>query len=442
MGVYLLARSAFIGDSTVKGIELPIRPKELARRTSTTITQLLKMPVCRLSKQLFRGALNYLKDVMRDMVDTIKILIPVTDPSHFDGSRFSPITLGQLMNSPGYGKTYLNPSSGYAKMGKYMPRLTMYKRARRFGTPVYELAVEFSGPKLVFGNNFDELAEVDFESLLKALQQSLSELLGQRFFAEQLMNANVAAWHPSKNIVFLDYTSCQTILNTIGKLDVSKTYDFQKTDFRDGHVVHIHANSLDIAFYDKMADLRKACVSDKRTFEKGNLTQLNFLEGLTEYRPMEVFRYEVRLVGRASIKRAFPQLERWTLETLFRTALCQGLLTKHWERLTSSVDLLALDVKEPYELLQNYIEANENITPQTALAAVAGLLIANQTGAVGLRNTLEQRFGKQAWYRLKPLLKTPNAHRFTAFQHIDETLEKFTPVHMSDFLTNIESTVK
>lgn len=326
-------------------------------------------------------------------------------------------------------------------MGKYMPRLTMYKRVTRVGV-VYQLAAEFSAPKMLFGNNFDELEEKDFDALLTAIQATLQELLGHRFFKPQLAHADIAAWHPSKNIVFLDYTSCQTILNTIGKLDVSKTYDLQKTDFRDGHVVHIHANSLDIAFYDKMADLLKAKKSGKRAFENDSTVQLNLLEGLSEYRPMEVFRYEVRFVGRASIKRAYPDLEQWTFENLYKKRLCQNTLLKHWNKITSSVDMLALDVKEPYELLQNYLEANDDVTPQAALAAVAGLVIASQVGNVGLRNVLEARYGKQAWYRIKPLLKPPEAHRYTAFVHIDEALQRFTPTRMSNFLTNIENTGK
>jgi len=352
------------------------------------------------------------------------------------------MTLEQLVNSRGYGKTFLNPSPTYAKIGRYMPRLTMYKRVKGYGKVEFELAVEFSAPKMLFGNNFDELVESDFEPLLTALQDALQELLGRRFFKPQLAHANVSAWHPSKNIVFLDYTSCQTVLNVMGKLDVSKVYDFQKTDFRDGHVVHIHANSLDIAFYDKMADLLKAKKSSKRALEKDSSIQLNLLEGLSEYRPMDVFRYEVRFVGRASVKRAYSELEQWTFETLFKKKLCQDVLLKHWNKLTANVDMLALDVKEPYELFQNYLEANDDVTPQAALAAVAGLLITSQTGAVGLRNTLEARYGKQAWYRIKPLLKAPNAHRFTAFIHIDEALQRFAPTRMSDFLLNIENTVK
>ncbi len=326
-------------------------------------------------------------------------------------------------------------------MGKYMPRLTMYKRVTRLGI-AYQLAVEFSAPKMLFGNNFDELQESDFDALLTKLHETLQELLGGGLLKSQLAHADIATWHPSKNIVFNSYTSCQTILNTIGRLDISKIYDLQKTNFRDGHVVHIHANSLDIAFYDKLADLRKTKVSSKRAFEQDGSVQLKMLEKLNRYRPMEVFRYEVRFAGRASIKRAYPELEKWTFESMFKSKLCQSVLLKHWNRITNNVDMLALDAKEPYELLQNYIEDNQEATPQAVLAAVAGLLITSKVGVLGLRNVLEARYGKQAWYRIKPLLRLPGARRFQAFVFIDEELQQFAPASMSDYLKNIENSVK
>lgn len=350
------------------------------------------------------------------------------------------MTLEQLVNCPS-GRTWLNPSPTYAKMGTYMPRLTMHKRPTKFG-PIYQLVVEFSAPKMVYGNNFDELTEDDFELLLTELQKRLYELLKFRFLREWLAGADVGAWHPSKNVVFLDGTASQTILNTVAKLDVSRIYDWQKTNFRDGHVVHIHCNSLDIAFYDKAADLRKTRISPKRAFEKDSLIQLDLLQQLDEYKPLEVFRYEVRFVGKRRIKSAYKQLDSWTFEALFKEQLCRNVLLEHWHKLTVSVDMLGLDVKKPYELLQNYLIDNPNVTPQTAMAAVTGLLINGQQGAVGLRNLIETHYNRQAWYRLKPIIKSPKANRFMHMLHVSEALEQFTPTRMSGFLGNIENTVK
>lgn len=365
----------------------------------------------------------------------------MNDPLVLDGSRFEPTSLEQLVNSNKYGKTALNPSKTYLKIGKSMPRLTMFKRPSKLG-PVYQLAVEFSAPKLLFGNNFDELCDADFEALLSILQDRLLELTGHRFFKQQLAQADIGSWHSSKNIVFLDYTSCQTILNTIGKLDISRVYDFQRTNFRDGHVVHIHCNSLDIAFYDKLADLRKARLSDKRTVEKDNTLQLSLLKPIEETSAIEIFRYEVRLVGKRSVKHAFPHLEKLSFEDLFKAKLNKDLLIKHWQNISASVDMLSLDVKKPNELLQNYLIENPDIPPQAALAAVAGLLIIGQEGVISFRNSLEARYGKQAWYRLKPLFSMPNAHRFAHFQHIDESLKRFRPTQMSEYIKLVENNVK
>lgn len=378
---------------------------------------------------------------MSKMVDTVKLLIRIHNPLLLDGSKFAPITLEQLVNSKPGTRTYLNPSPMYKKLNKYMPRLTMYKRFSK-GEPVYHLAVEFSAPKLLFDSNFDELVEEDFEALLTVLQGKLLELVGSRFSKRQLAEADIGTWHPSKNIVFLDYTSCQTVLNTISKLDISRVYDLQKTDFRDGHVVHVHCNSLDIAFYDKLADLRQAKKSEKRAIEKDSYMQLNLLDQLEEYQPIEVFRYEVRLVGRQSVKRAYPELDKWTFETMFKKTLCKKVLLKHWQKISGSIDTLALDGHEPLQLLQNYLADNPNVTPQAALAAVAGLLIDGQEGVASLRNTIEAHFGIQAWYRIKKTLTVPNANRYQAFVRIDDALEKFEPTEMKSFIKTIENNVK
>ncbi len=55
----------------------------------------------RLNRRFTTSATSYLKKVMSVMVDTVKLLIMVQNPLIFDGSRFAPITLEQLVNSSG-----------------------------------------------------------------------------------------------------------------------------------------------------------------------------------------------------------------------------------------------------------------------------------------------------------------------------------------------------
>ena len=377
--------------------------------------------------------------MMTTMVDTVKLLLTISDPMILRRGAFSPLSVEQLANTRGVSRTYLNPSPTYAKMGKYMPRLTLYRRPNKTRGIVYQLTVEFSAPKLLFKQNFDEVTETDFEPLIAALQQCLFELTGHKFFPHQLKEADIGSWHPCKNVVFMDYTSCQTILNTIGKLDISRTYDLQRTNFRDGHVIHVHCNSLDIAFYDKMADLRRAKLSEKRAFEKDSGIQMNLLEPLREVAPIEVLRYEVRLVGKRAVERAYPDIEARTFEGLYKKRLCQGLLLEHWGKLTASVSMLSLDERRPYQLFQNYLIENPDATPQAALAATAVLLINGQEGVRNLRNLIDAAYSDTTWSRIKKLAKAPKEHRFSHFQRVAETLETFTPTKMSEYLKHIEN---
>lgn len=344
----------------------------------------------------------------------------------------------------GVVKTYLNSPKSYAKSGIYFPNLTLYRRPPKHprGNTRYQLYVEFSGPKMLFGNNFDELTEKDFETLVRVIIEKLYEMIGHMFFPDQIRNALVSAWHPSKNIVFLDYTASQTILNTLAKLDVSRVYDFQKDRYRDGTVLHIHANSIDISFYDKMADLRKAKKSERRAVEKDNQAQLEFLEPLDDFKPLEVFRYEIRLGKRDMIKRTYPDMKGWSFEEMFKQEHCQGLLQKHWHKITSSVDLLALDVDKPFELMQNYLADNPDKSLSKAMRGILGLLVINQESTTVLRNIIEAHYGKDAWYSLKKDIKSPEKYRYKAFQRIDEQLEKFTPTNVSQFKETIENTIK
>jgi hypothetical protein len=370
------------------------------------------------------------------MIDTIRLLIPIEQPQQFDGSYFTP-TIREVMNGRSYAKATLTPSKTYAKMGKYMPQLTFFKRPTNPGI-MYELAIEFSAPKMLFSNNFDELQETDLAELLKSLQAALFDLTKCHFSDEQLLNAAISKWHPSKNIIFEDYTAAQTVINVIAKLDVSRIYDRQYTTFRDGHVIHFHCNSVDIAFYDKMADLRKAQTSDKRTFARENIIQLDLLEQLTNLRPFEVVRYEVRLANRKAVRKAYPQIPNPTLQQLFKAEHCRSLLLAHWQKLSKTIDMIELDEQRPYELLQNYLAANPGTKPMTALAAVSGLLICGQVGVSGLRNVLDAQYDSSAWYRLKPIIKAPGAHRYKHFTHLEEALKSFEPVHVKDYLKPID----
>jgi len=234
------------------------------------------------------------------MIDTIVLTIPRYKYIILDHDRFSPSTKG-LLESPYYSlgsrsnfSCKQNPTKTELLKGIYKPRLTITKRIRK-GYFEIPLRIEFSIPKLMYGNNFDEIQEEDFKNVIKKLKKRLKDM-DILIRDIDLINAQVSAIHFSKNITLTDYSTCSMVINDLSKINLTKRLDLNKTSFRnEGQAIHYHCNSYEIAIYDKLKDLEQAGVSEKRSIEEDNLIQLNLFNDKPINKPFEVLRIEIRL---------------------------------------------------------------------------------------------------------------------------------------------------
>lgn len=115
------------------------------------------------------------------MIDTIVLTIPKDKYIILDHDKFSPSTRG-FFDPPYYTlgarsnfSCKQNPTKTELSKGIYKPRLTVTKRIRKgyFDIP---LKIEFSIPKLIYGNNFDEIQEEDFRNVIKKLKKKLKDM--------------------------------------------------------------------------------------------------------------------------------------------------------------------------------------------------------------------------------------------------------------------------
>ena len=317
------------------------------------------------------------------------------------------------------------PSPSELRANLYLPSITLLRRPVPFGGTSAELAVEFSAPKLLFGNNFAELSDGDFDTVVLRLEERLM-YMGVKINRADIVRAKVTGWHPSKNIVLPVAFGCQVVINALRKVDVSRYYSVQKTDFIDGEVLHFHSNSKDIAFYDKLADLRKAKISDKRAVENDNRIQTDILENADG---VSVLRFEVRLNGVRAIRRNYADApDIITFWWLFSSKRSRHLLLDHWNKMAAQLDYLSLDSMQSLDVLQNYLLQNPDTSPQRALAEVGSMLIANQSGRQVLRQTLEVAFGRHAWARHKPSMNPAPAQRHKLVIQVQAALEQFEPL--------------
>ena len=69
-----------------------------------------------------------------------------------------------------------NPTKQELEKGFYYPRMTLMQQCFSDGNFIIKLKIEFSAPKLMFKNNFDELEDKDFDNVVDTLLRKLEEM--------------------------------------------------------------------------------------------------------------------------------------------------------------------------------------------------------------------------------------------------------------------------
>lgn len=354
----------------------------------------------------------------------LKPKIPFNQPTHYGGYN-GPIT------------AHLNTSKSDKKFGKYHPSFTYHQNP--IGSPFarYVLKVQLSLPKIIFGNNFVELTDNDFDNVIIAIKQEL-ERIGVDVDLEQIKRAEAVKIDFSKNIIFDDHTSTNMVIRSIATGDISKTYTVQLTKFiNGGQAFHIHTNCEDIVIYDKMDDLKQAKISDKRAIEDDNHIQLKILDKLKNKKGLSVIRLEVRLNGkrkiRASLTEAGVEFKDLSLQTLFKTDVAQKVLLDTWNKVIATIPKVPLSDDDPLAIFEEIIK-DPTVTRQKAEAKLGAMwLLGTARDTRLVRNLYDKRFGGHTWSRLKNLRDPPSNKQLKALLYITEKLQEMEPVTLDDF---------
>lgn len=369
------------------------------------------------------------------MVDTIKLTLDKTMFYIAEKDRFQRDKLNSIR---GYFTMVQNSTKTELQQGIYKPRLTYTHRYNCSGRAEDTLSVELSLPKLLFLNNFDELQDSDFEQVTQLLQIRLREM-GVRVFTNILTDAPVSLIHYSKNNPLTDGSTPHYLISKLKEANMPLSLDVNQTDYQnDGQSYKWHANSYEIAFYDKIYDLKKAKrYGDKRTIEKGNGIQLNLFDTFEKRRKFEVLRFEVRLNSRQKMSKLFRELgvnTELTFHNLFSSAISQNVLLHYLDKIENSrPKLLDVHANNAKSFLADLIINNPRLGTMKTLQ-IFGLKQAFNTTTP---RELREMFGKQTdrnWYRLiaeaKKVNLPPTKNPFTV---IREHLNRFEPLKLVDF---------
>lgn len=377
------------------------------------------------------------------MVDTVSLMLNERDFRIIDHNRFSPSTENLFVypyikvtgKSP--FKAHNNPTKKDVQQYNYLPRLTLMKALRRGGFSI-SLKIEFSVPKLLYGNNFDEVIEPDFGEICWKLKELVKHMGVEIGDVKLISKANVSSIHYSKNIILTDYSTPSSYLSDLSKVNINRLLDFNQTDFRnEGHALKYRSNNYEVIFYDKLEDLKKAKISDKRAIETDNYLQLSLFDAVVTVKPFEVLRVEVRIGNRKKLKQVLNQ-HNLKLDLIFE---------KLFSREVSRTILLAMvdDIERAYpKLLKTKETTNERlcinlqldnpkVTYSQMLKYIGAKVLIEEVGVRGFRQATK-RYGDKQWYRLNQgmnsLVIGPEAK---IFENVNNAIREFKQIKLENY---------
>ena len=383
------------------------------------------------------------------MLDTVAIKVIYPEFRIANPNLFTPAFIIQNSNCHyQYGhnrfrKYKQNPTAQDRRNDIYNPRLTGYQRFKE-NIPTYDLHIEFSVPKLLFGNSVQELENNDIKAVISILKIRLSRM-GVEVSKNAINKAIVVKAHFGKNIPLSHPLTAQDAISGLYKADLGKSKDINIRHYGNGgQALYFYASSANIIFYDKLRDI---ATPKNKAMDKIKLKQeKNLLQEIDKNEQPEILRFEVRLTRQQSLN-AFlskvldSRIKEITLEEIFNRELCQKVLIAYWEDiLNRPANQLALKMeKSPEEVFDSIIKKINTGQKKKAhslnktLASFGLYMMINHCGARKTRNKIEKNWTNKSWMRLGKKVKEfavmlegiPNLPIMSDIQSALEKFEKY-----------------
>jgi hypothetical protein len=271
------------------------------------------------------------------------IIIKIYGPSKFkilDKSQFVPEIVKReyrdlspseknFPRSRPYLRRYvLHPKNMYEYKDEYIPRVEVFETFTDDHKDIrYIMKIEFSVPKLLYGNSVLEVVEGDKERVLVELKAALAKV-NIIVEIDNIAKAALTTVHLCKNVLLPRTIKMREILNELQRVDINKVFDVTGKQFKNGgRVLSIYSGVIEHVFYDKISDSIRP--KNKRS-DKGHISpERDFIER-HDLQDKELFRYEYRIKKTQTVRREVNEaLGRDLLKNvLFKDIFTKGVLKK------------------------------------------------------------------------------------------------------------------
>lgn len=232
----------------------------------------------------------------------------------------------------------------------------------------FHIVIEIALPKVLYGQNLNEIYEHQWEEIIQAIYTMLLQFGIQISIDELRDTPHISRIDFCKNIVIR--SSVEDFIALLQKLKKQRSRTYSKYDT----TVSYGTKKKRLVIYDKIKEVICNASSDESatTYKLAKL-----LITLQEVSDIHVIRVEQRLYGRQTIVRELKPLfnsEDITFKSLFSQKVASYILTKHWAKVTheEKFKLLLLGEKDLHIVLAEISKAarqqpKKNVNPLSIL---------------------------------------------------------------------------
>ncbi len=370
------------------------------------------------------------------MIDTVILSIPRQNFQPFSNTLSSKWDLYSKSN--GFEKYVKNKTDQQKHDGIYRPRISVIKRGG-----LSFLRVEFSIPKLIFGNNVDEVAESDFGNIIKILQTHLKDF-GICIHTKALEESPVSSFHPSKNILLSEGYTASGVIRELKKVNLSTRMDLNKDSYRnDGQSLQCYTGSHSLVIYDKIKDLKKR---KKRALDKDQTPIQSPISHtlISSNRHIEILRIEVRLSKKTKMNAVLVK-NRFScnpvFKDIFRESVCQRIILQYWNDLVTDKNIFLYSLESnPKRILERILRRKGLIKTKEAIYLTGLHQLCKDAGGIReLRALLSQCTTDRTWYRISSDIKKLDALQDPLLCHqwlaqARSQLQSYKPLKIKDLI--------
>jgi len=359
-------------------------------------------------------------------MDTIDLLLPyykINDTTNF------PFVSPSLFEYPYKAPFYDKENKFYSVYKKenikgtkqYLPTPVLYTNRRLYGCSPY-LYIEFSIPKLLFGNNYKEVTNKDLKKLPKKLVKKL-KLMGIITTEEAIKKARIEKLHFGKNFLLPDELTLKTLFDSLPRVKFPRLkgkplyYDNGGTGYK------FYCKSYSILFYDKMSEL--------------SLKHPDLVERLKKKGINNLLRMEIQINNRLKLENTITGLGHKgnnTFENFVRTEKLKSVLEKFLWTLHKNAPLIFMRERNPLRLFQSIKSAS--ITEKSKIFTL--LTLQQSIGRIGTQELFSciKLHGSKGFLKKYNQEISTNIYLQNIFLKLLSIVKDYKPIQNSKFDKN------